>query len=86
MNMKRAVKAMKKALQIPDYSRDIAEARSEISTRAPQPDSQPKEWRTVIIGLPIIRKLLNGEDVELETFRINLIPDDVLFNNRPKKS
>ncbi len=40
------------------------------------------KWRTVIVGLPIIRKLLNGEDVELESFRINLIPDDVLWNNR----
>jgi hypothetical protein len=47
---------------------------------------QPHEWRTIIVGLPIIRKLLNGEDVGLETFRINLIPDDVLFNNRPEKT
>src|SRR5208337_2716542 len=37
-------------------------------------------WRTVIVGLPIIRKLLNGEDVTLETFKVNLIPDDVLWN------
>jgi hypothetical protein len=41
------------------------------------------EWRTVIVGLPIIRKLLNGEDISLETFRISLIPDDVLFNAKP---
>jgi hypothetical protein len=41
-------------------------------------------WRTVICGLPIIRKLLNGEDVTLETFKVNLIPDDVLFNAKPK--
>ncbi len=38
--------------------------------------------RLVIVGLPTIRKLLNGEDVELESFRINLIPEDVLWNNR----
>ena len=39
-------------------------------------------WRTIIVGLPIIRKLLNGEDVSLETFKVNLIPDDVLWNAR----
>jgi hypothetical protein len=51
---------------------------------ARHPDDNQK-WRTVIVGLPIIRKLLVGEDVELETLRINLIPDDVLFNARARK-
>lgn len=61
-----------------------AEMDEKTSARAPQPESQPKEWRTVIVGLPIIRKLLNGEDVAIDGFHINLIPDDVLFNNRPR--
>src|SRR3974390_1032096 len=42
-------------------------------------------WKTVIVGLPIIRKLLNGEEVDLETLRVNLIPDDVLWNAREGK-
>jgi hypothetical protein len=42
-------------------------------------------WRTVIVGLPIIRKLLNAEDVTLNDCHINLIPDDVLWNNQPKR-
>ena len=58
---------------------------AETSARAPQPEAQPKEWRTVIIGLPIIRRLLAGEDVEIESFHINLIPDDVLFNAKPRR-
>jgi hypothetical protein len=40
-------------------------------------------WRTVIVGLPIFRKLLAGENVELSTLRVSLIPDDVLWNARP---
>lgn len=40
-------------------------------------------WQTVIVGLPIIRKLMMGKDVTLESLKINLIPDDVLWNNRP---
>jgi hypothetical protein len=44
--------------------------------------SDSGEWKTVIVGLTIIRKLLAGEDVELESIRVNLIPDDVLFNAR----
>jgi hypothetical protein len=42
-----------------------------------------QEWRTIVVGLPIIRKLLNGEDLSLETFHVSLIPDDVLFNAKP---
>lgn len=49
------------------------------------PEYNNKEWRTVIIGLPIIRKLLNGEDVTLEEFKVNFLPDDVLFNNKPRQ-
>ena len=64
---------------IPDYSKRIAE--DDATLRRMQ--AEQKEWRTVIDGLPIIRKLLNGEEVELADFRINLIPDDVLFNNKP---
>lgn len=46
--------------------------------------SDARTWRTIIVGLPIIRKLLNAEDVTLETFKVNLIPDDVLLNAKPK--
>lgn len=38
----------------------------------------------MIVGLPIIRKLLVGEDVELESLGVTLIPDDVLWNARPR--
>jgi hypothetical protein len=55
---------------------------TETSARAPQPETQPHGWRTIIVGLPTIRRLLNGEDVEIETFKVNLIPDDVLWNNK----
>jgi len=55
---------------------------TETSARAPQPEFQPKEWRTVIIGVPTLRKLLAGEDVEIDAFHIHLIPDDVLWNNQ----
>lgn len=65
----------------PDYARIIAE---DDATLKAMREKQNPEWRTVIVGLPILRKLLNGEDVTLESFRINLIPDDVLFNARPK--
>jgi hypothetical protein len=68
------------ASQAPVAAKD--EGESATSARAPQPEYQPKEWCTVIVGLPIIRKLLNGEDVTIESFHINLIPDDVLWNNR----
>ena len=44
--------------------------------------NEQSERKTVIVGLPIIKKLLAGEDVELESLRVNLIPDDTLFNNR----
>lgn len=43
------------------------------------------DWRTLIIGLPTIRRLLNGEDVSIDSFKISLIPDDVLFNARPAR-
>lgn len=44
--------------------------------------NEQSERRAVIVGLPIIKKLLAGEDVELESLRVSLIPDDALFNNR----
>jgi len=44
--------------------------------------AEPKEWRTIIVGLPIVRKLLAGEDVVLNDFHVNFIPDDVLFKER----
>jgi hypothetical protein len=68
-----------------DYSRIIREDTELLEKMQARHPDDDKKWRTVIVGLPIIRKLLNGEDVELETFKINLIPDDVLFNNRPEK-
>lgn len=43
------------------------------------------KWRCVVVGLPIIRKLLAGKDVVLETMRVSLIPDDVLWNARANK-
>lgn len=54
----------------------------DIWKRSAEEWKQHAEWRTVIVGPPIIRKLLSGEDVTLETFHINLIPDDALHNNR----
>lgn len=65
----------------PDYARIIAE---DDATLKEMREKQKPEWRTVIVGLPILCKLLNGEDVTLESFRLNLIPDDVLLNARPK--
>src|SRR5208283_2841885 len=53
---------------------------SAILSREKEPPEEGPCWNTVIVGLPIIRKLLNGEDVTLETFKVNLIPDDVLWN------
>jgi hypothetical protein len=32
-----------------------------------------------------VGKLLNAENVNLAEFRITLIPDDVLWNNQPRK-
>lgn len=59
----------------PDYAKIIAEDDATLAKM-----HKEHQWRTVICGLPIIRKLLNGEEVTLETFKVNLIPDDVLFN------
>jgi hypothetical protein len=40
------------------------------------------EHKTIIVGLPTIRKLMARKDVELPSLGVTLIPDDVLFNNR----
>jgi hypothetical protein len=72
--------AQRKEEQMGDYQKIIAEDDATIARMR-----ERKEWRTVIVGLPTIRKLLNGEDVTLESFKINLIPDDVLFNNRAQR-
>jgi hypothetical protein len=48
--------------------------------------SDATTWRTVIVGLPIIRKLLAGEDVELQGLKLSMIPDDVLWNARPERT
>jgi hypothetical protein len=69
-------------MSTPDYDRIIAMDNATLDSMRRKTIEQ-QEWRTVIVGLPIIRKLLNGEDVTLESFKVNLIPDDVLFNNRP---
>jgi hypothetical protein len=47
-------------------------------------DKPKQPWRTVIIGLPTLRKLLAGEGVDLPSQGINLIPDDVLWNANKK--
>jgi hypothetical protein len=65
----------------PNYE-EIIRQDTETLKKMQQHHQDDQKWRTVIVGLPIIRKLLNGEDVELNDFHINLIPDDVLFNNR----
>ena len=71
--------------ETPDYARIIAEDTETLSRmQAKRKAEEQPGWRTIIVGLPILRKLLNGEDVTLETFKVNLIPDDVLFNNRPR--
>lgn len=43
-----------------------------------------KQWRTIIVGYPIIAKLINGMSVKLETSHICLIPDDQLINEHQK--
>jgi hypothetical protein len=68
-------------MEQPDYAKIIEQDTETLKNMK----IKSSRWRTVIVGLPIIRKLLNGEDVELETFKINLIPDDVLYNAREKK-
>jgi hypothetical protein len=69
---------------VPDFT-DYDTLRAQHLLRHVDDLKSQREWRTVIVGLPIIRKLLNGEEVTLEDFRINLIPDDVLFNAKPRK-
>lgn len=66
----------------PAYSGETSTAKADRCS----PESLPQEWRTVIVGLPIIRKLLNAEEVNLETFKVSLISDDVLWNNQPKRA
>jgi len=68
---------------MPDYNKIIAEDDATLK-KMQQDASDKRDWRTVIIGLPIIRKLLAGEEVICPNFKINILPDDVLWNNRPK--
>lgn len=78
-------------MKLPDYGKIIQQdnetldkLRAQHLLRHLDDLKSQREWRTVIVGLPIIRKLLAGEEVTLEDFRINLIPDDVLFNAKPR--
>jgi len=87
MNRERAVEILTDGSFRNLTTKEVRKWKRRIRNNNPEarhPDDNQK-WRTVIVGLPTIRKLLNGEDVELEGIRINLIPDDVLFNNKPRK-
>ncbi len=39
-----------------------------------------KEWATIIIGYPIITKLIHGQAVVLDFYGVTLLPDDELMN------
>lgn len=38
--------------------------------------------RVIIVGLPIIRRLLAGEDVEIAEWHVTLLPDSTLLNQK----
>ena len=49
------------------------------------------EWKVIVIGYPTIARLIHGQEVDLESHKVCLIPDDQLANehqriiNSPKK-